>query len=124
MLPPATGFLGKRVPDGGDWAEADVVRGAVGGGGGFATPKKRVFLPGGTRVGSSVFGLMRRRDIWGDDAECFRPERWLEAGAGENDERGRTMREALDWCFGFGKYQCLGKAVAWMELDKAVFEVS
>ena len=32
----------------------------------------------GTMVHFSIFALHRRRDPWGEDAEEFRPERWLD----------------------------------------------
>lgn len=30
----------------------------------------------GTRVYIPIYGLQRDQDIWGEDAEEFRPERW------------------------------------------------
>jgi cytochrome P450 len=35
-----------------------------------------VFLPKGARVVYQVFSMHRRRDIWGDDVNEFKPERW------------------------------------------------
>lgn len=34
------------------------------------------------------------------------------------------MRRTTKLVFGHGKYQCLGKPVAWMEITKVLFEVS
>jgi cytochrome P450 len=101
ILPPATGFLYKRVPKGGD-----VIHG--------------YFLPEGTRVGHCMFGVQHRKAFWGNDTDVFRPERWLEAGP----ERLKEMVAALDQVFGSGKFQCLGKTVAFMELNKVLVEVS
>jgi cytochrome P450 len=36
----------------------------------------KVFIPKGRTVSYSVFLLHRREDLWGKDAEKFRPERW------------------------------------------------
>ncbi|KAK7957095.1 benzoate 4-monooxygenase cytochrome P450 [Apiospora aurea] len=49
-------------------------------------------IPGGAEVGPDFFGIMRTTKYWGEDAEVFRPERWLEA----NDEESFiTMESAL-----------------------------
>jgi hypothetical protein len=41
-----------------------------------------VFVKKGTRVQYSVYQLHRRKDIYGEDAEQFRPERWGEQKVG------------------------------------------
>lgn len=41
-----------------------------------------VFLPKGHQVMISVYAMHQRRDIWGDDPEVFRPERWEDRKAG------------------------------------------
>ena len=50
----------------------------------------------------------------------FRPERWLEA----NGEQSHQMERSLRLAWGHGKYSCLGKNIALMNLNKAFFEVS
>ncbi|WQF90230.1 Putative cytochrome P450 [Colletotrichum destructivum] len=35
-----------------------------------------VFVKKGTEIGYSVYAMHRRKDIWGDDAETFNPDRW------------------------------------------------
>jgi cytochrome P450 len=37
-----------------------------------------VLIPKGTAVAFSLYTLHRRPDLYGMDAECFRPERWDE----------------------------------------------
>lgn len=106
--PPITDIAPKQVPKGGDTV---IVEG------------KSIFLPGGTNIGISVFGLNSRKDIFGEDADQFRPERWLVGDDESEIERLNTMKRATDLVFGHGKYQCLGKNIAWMEYSKAVFEV-
>ncbi|KAF2449140.1 cytochrome P450 [Karstenula rhodostoma CBS 690.94] len=108
MRPPVTDIVPKTVPKGGDTL---VVEG------------KTVFLPGGTHVGYSVNGLNRRKDIFGEDAELFRPERWIPDGSSESIDRVAEMKKTTELIFGYGKYQCLGKNIAWMEYSKAIFEL-
>jgi cytochrome P450 len=100
LWPPVAGLGFKQVPPGGDTVN------------GF-------FVPGGTQVGQGFYAVGRSRLVWGDDADVFRPERWLLAGK----DRLRDMIAALDTHFGHGKYSCLGKPIALMEIHKAVFEV-
>lgn len=44
--------------------------------GGGPDGQSKVFVPAGTAVDYSVHVLHHRKDIWGPDAEDFRPERW------------------------------------------------
>lgn len=60
-------------------------------------------LPGGAKIGVSVWGAMRRRDVWGADTDEFRPERWLEA----TPEKRREMDSSSG---GFDKLRCEDKA--------------
>lgn len=76
-------------------------------------------LPAGTQVGMNVWGALRSKEFWGDDADLFRPERWL----GVAESRLAAMTECLDFQFGYGRYQCLGRPVVFMELNKAIPEV-
>jgi cytochrome P450 len=101
ILPPIPGLLSKEVPQGGD-----VINGR--------------FVPGGTKIGWGIFGLTRDKGIWGQDADQFRPERWLEA----SPEKFKEMEATLELVFGYGRYQCLGKNLAMMELNKIFVEVS
>ncbi|KAF4506647.1 hypothetical protein G6O67_006711 [Ophiocordyceps sinensis] len=66
--PPVVGLFPRRVPRGGDTVVVD---------------GKPVFLPGGVCVGRSVSAMYRRKDIYGNDADSFRPERWFEPDAGK-----------------------------------------
>lgn len=100
MWPPVSGLGFKLVPPEGDFIN------------GYA-------VPGGTQVGQGFHGVGRSKAIWGEDADCFRPERWLVASEGEY----KRMVAAADTHFGGGKYSCLGKPIALMELHKSVFEV-
>ncbi|KAH7348871.1 pisatin demethylase [Rhexocercosporidium sp. MPI-PUGE-AT-0058] len=98
--PPVVGLMAKEVPPGGD-----VVNG--------------MFIPGGTSIGYDAFGIFRSKDIFGQDANTFRPERWLEGPP----EKTKDLEQTLDLVFSFGKYQCLGRNVALMELNKVFVEL-
>ncbi|PKS04899.1 hypothetical protein jhhlp_008263 [Lomentospora prolificans] len=79
------------------------------------------FVPGGTPIGSSPFSIHHSKKTFGEDASNFRPERWLE----ETDaDRLALMTSTVDIVFHYGKYQCLGKPVAFMEFNKLFVEAS
>ncbi|KAF9873872.1 hypothetical protein CkaCkLH20_08606 [Colletotrichum karsti] len=44
--------------------------------GGGPDGKAKAFVPKGTTINFSVYIMHRRKDIWGQDAEEFKPERW------------------------------------------------
>jgi cytochrome P450 len=65
-----------------------------------------VLIPKGSPVAYSVYTLHRRPDLYGMDAECFRPERW-------DDEdlplfRDRTTQNYGYLPFSGGPRICLG----------------
>ncbi|KAM0298168.1 hypothetical protein HYE67_001208 [Fusarium culmorum] len=98
--PPVVGLMSKEVPAGGDTF-------------------KGKYLPGGTKIGYCAWGIFRRRDIWGEDADEFRPERWLES----SEDQLRLMEGTIELVFGYGRWQCLGKTIAQMELNKVFVEL-
>lgn len=77
-------------------------------------------LPAGTQVGMDVWGALRNKQFWGEDADQYRPERWLN----QPDARLSAMIESLDFQFGYGRYQCLGRPLVFMEMNKSLTEVS
>ena len=101
--PPQTAINTKEVPKGG----ADLH--------GF-------HLPAGTQVAVNIQGITRSRELYGTDVDVFRPERWLEAEKAD-PERYKEMCAGVELIFGFGKYQCLGKVIAAVELNKVAVEV-
>lgn len=100
MHPPVGGLGFKQVPP-----EGDTIHG--------------VFVPGGTQIGQGIYAVGRSRRVWREDADVFRPERWLTTGKQEL----KRMMAALDTHFGHGKYSCLGKPIALMENHKATYEL-
>ena len=100
IFPPIAGLMSKEVPPHGDtW--------------------NGVFIPGGTRVGYSIWAITRREDIWGADALEFRPERWLN----NSPEKVKEMESTLDLIFSYGRWLCLGRTIALIELNKILVEV-
>jgi len=84
------------------------------------------YLPQGTKVSTmaATSAITRSRAIWGEDADCFRPERWGEAeGMDDGGERVRMMGRVVDLSFGGGQFLCSGKGIALMEVCKVVPEV-
>ncbi|KAI9767075.1 MAG: hypothetical protein M1839_004632 [Geoglossum umbratile] len=99
MWPPVMGLMQKQVPKGGDTLNGR-------------------YVPGRTNIGYSAWGVHRSREVFGEDAGVFRPERWL----GGDTEKLVEMRRVADSVFGLGKYGCLGKPIALLELGKALTE--
>lgn len=72
-------------------------------------------IPGGTIVGCSAWVIHRRPEIFGEDVEVYRPERWLEA----NKESKRSMEGCMIQ-FGMGPRTCIGKNISLLEIYKLV----
>lgn len=80
------------------------------------------FIKGGTIVGCSAWVIHRNKEIFGDDVDAFRPERWLVAEgkerAGEEKrikDMGSTMLQ-----FGMGSRTCIGKNISLLEMYKLI----
>jgi hypothetical protein len=101
IFPPVTGLFGKRVPAGGDTIHGK-------------------FIPEGTEIAYAAWDFYKDPKVFGADAEIFRPERWLEG----SEDQLVAMTRVADLVFGYGKYQCLGKPIALLELSKGLGEVS
>lgn len=101
IMPPGTAPLFKSVPPGGDVIEGK-------------------FIPCGTQIGTSFLTICHNKKTFGEDAAVFLPERWIEA----DEERFAEMARTVDFVFSSGRYKCLGRPVALMELNKIFVEVS
>lgn len=108
--PPVVNLFSRITPDAGDVV---TVRG------------KEYFIPGGTMIGYSAWSMHRNNTaLYGADAAVFRPERWFvdESHPAEKD-RLMEMTKTNDMIFGYGRWVCLGKNVALIEVRKCVFEL-
>ena len=72
-------------------------------------------IPGGTVVGVSSWTAHRNKEVFGEDAKIFRPERWLEA----SEEQVRLMEKSM-LHFGAGNHLCLGRNISAREIYKLV----
>ncbi|KAL6253147.1 Cytochrome p-450 [Rhinocladiella similis] len=75
-------------------------------------------LPHGTIVGVLPPLINRNRDVFGEDADSFRPERWLNMTPGQ-----LKLMERFYTTFGHGARGCIGKNIALLEISKFVPEV-
>jgi cytochrome P450 len=72
------------------------------------------YVPGGTVVAINAWVIHRRTEIWGEDVDIFRPERWL-----EDEERSKKMAGML-FQFGAGDFICLGRNISLLEMYKII----
>ncbi|KAK4224446.1 putative cytochrome P450 E-class, group I [Podospora fimiseda] len=78
-------------------------------------------IPPGTNVCWSAFAVLQNKDVFGVDAECFRPGRWLEE---KDTDKLRAMEQVQGLCFATSsKWECLGKGIAQLELNKVFVEL-
>ncbi|KAI9801376.1 MAG: hypothetical protein M1825_003355 [Sarcosagium campestre] len=100
LWPPLAGLKEKVVPAGGEYIDGR-------------------FIPAGTCIGIDMWGMLRLKSVFGEDADLFRPERWIEA----KGEELKNMERVQDFAYGYGKWACLGKSIAITEMGKAMAEL-
>lgn len=59
--------------------------------------------------------LHRDKQIYGADADVFRPERWLHASEAE-----KALMERSYMPFGMGSRTCIGKNISLLEMNKLI----
>lgn len=100
MYPPLFGLKTKLAPKGGDTFDG-------------------IFYPEGTELGQVDSAICRKKSEWGNDPHVFRPDRWIEA----NVDTRQRYEKVVSQIFGAGRYTCLGKHIAMVELHKVLVEV-
>ncbi|KAL8991443.1 MAG: hypothetical protein Q9177_000155 [Variospora cf. flavescens] len=78
-------------------------------------------IPPSTRIQVSIWAILRDPEVFGSDADCFRPERWLEVNA-ESEQRKR-MDRSTDLVFSAGRFVCMGRDIALTQLLKVIAEL-
>ncbi|KAF1843681.1 cytochrome P450 [Cucurbitaria berberidis CBS 394.84] len=73
------------------------------------------FFPEGTTVGINPWVMHYNKDVYGEDVNEFRPERWLEA----SPEKLREMNNGF-LSFGHGMQICAGRNISQMEMTKMI----
>jgi cytochrome P450 len=71
---------------------------------------KEYEFPPGTIISTSLSMVCKDPNIWGSDAEVFRPERWI----GKENENGRLDQWVVS--FSEGTRVCPGLEIAWVEM--------
>ncbi|XP_045506944.1 cytochrome P450 4C1-like [Colias croceus] len=74
---------------------------------------KDITIPKGAGVTVSMYGLHRNPHVWGLDAECFDPDRFL-------PERTKGMHPCAYIPFSYGPRNCLGYQYAMMSMKTAL----
>ncbi|KAG7533922.1 Cytochrome P450 [Arabidopsis thaliana x Arabidopsis arenosa] len=88
------------------------------------SPAKPDVLPSGHRVDENwrvvipIFAVGRMKSVWGDDAEDFRPERWI-------SDSGMLRQESSYkfLAFNAGPRTCLGKRLTFLQVKTVAVEI-
>jgi benzoate 4-monooxygenase len=72
------------------------------------------FFPAGTTLSVPAYTIHHSKEIWGEDADSFRPERW--------EKLSERQKEAFI-PFSYGPRACVGRNVAEMEMALIVSTV-
>ncbi|KAJ4157809.1 hypothetical protein NW754_009459 [Fusarium falciforme] len=73
------------------------------------------YFPQGTVVGTNTWVAHRNPQVFGEDVEAFRPERWL-----DSDKQRLSAMESCWVPFGAGSRTCIGKNISLLEMNKLV----
>ncbi|KAK6538472.1 hypothetical protein TWF694_010055 [Orbilia ellipsospora] len=72
-------------------------------------------FPTGTTIGVNAWSMHRDKSVYGEDADIWRPERWIEA----SEEEKKIMNRGL-FTFGGGTRQCIGRNISLLEMYKVI----
>ncbi|KPI42555.1 Pisatin demethylase [Cyphellophora attinorum] len=84
---------------------------------------KEYYVPPGTVIGINPAVVQRDRDVFGADADDFRPERWFVDVSDAGDEARVRRMERTILAFGAGHRLCTGKHISLMEMGKFVPQI-
>jgi len=63
-------------------------------------------------IGANPWVVHRNEEVYGEDVDAFRPERWLKEANGD--------LHRFFFAFGAGARMCLGRNISWMEMSKLI----
>ncbi|ROV96012.1 hypothetical protein VMCG_08002 [Cytospora schulzeri] len=80
------------------------------------------FVLGGTIVGCSAWVIHRNKEIFGEDVDVYRPERWLVDETKDREREEARIKEMTGTMmqFGMGSRTCIGKNISLLEIYKLV----
>ncbi|OTA56064.1 putative cytochrome P450 [Hypoxylon sp. EC38] len=73
------------------------------------------FFPEGANIGVNVWVAHHNQEVFGADADEFRPDRWLNAAPSQLGIMEQTLSP-----FGFGSRTCIGKNISLLEINKVI----
>lgn len=76
----------------------------------------RKYIPPGLRIGINPYFIQRDRSVFGEDADEFRPDRWL---SGSSQEKLKMMDHCMS-NFGGDTRTCIGKNVSFQWVLMAI----
>ncbi|KAH7048299.1 cytochrome P450, partial [Macrophomina phaseolina] len=82
---------------------------------------KGYYIPSSATVSISPISQNRCPEVYGPDADAWRPERWI-VGEGSTEQQVREMTK-FDTTFGYGSRTCVGKHLALVEIHKFVAQM-
>lgn len=79
-------------------------------------------IPPGTVVGMNAWVINRNKQVFGQDADIFNPERWLRNDGETAEHYGERLgsMKRSDLSFGMGNRVCLGKNLSMLETYKVI----
>lgn len=78
------------------------------------------WVEAGTVVGCSAWVLHRRPEVFGADANVYRPDRWIPREGDPDDEKRIKEMNGMMFQFGMGSRTCIGKNISLLEIYKLV----
>jgi len=80
------------------------------------------FIKGGTIVGCSAWVIHRKKEIFGEYVEEYRPERWLVDESKDKEAEEKRIKEMTGTMlqFGMGARTCIGKNISLLEIYKLI----